>query len=57
MQSRAQTAVEYILLVGAVIFLVVILFLVVKDRIVNPSGHAIDTNTNAIASIYANVTR
>ncbi|MFH1106503.1 MAG: hypothetical protein V1787_01260 [Candidatus Micrarchaeota archaeon] len=57
MDEKAQTAVEYILLVGAIIFLVVILFLVVKERVVNPSGRTIDDNSNKIATIFANVTR
>ena len=57
MDRKAQTSVEYILLVGAVIFLVVLVFLVAKDRIFNPSGKTIDNASGAIASITRNVTR
>ncbi len=57
MDERAQTAVEYILLIGAIIFLVVILFIVVKDRIVNPAGRAIDNTSSGIATVFANVSR
>lgn len=55
MDERAQTAVEYILLIGAIIFLVVILFIVVKERIINPAGRNIDNTSAGIATVFANV--
>ncbi len=56
-QTKAQTAVEYIMLVGAVIFLVILVFLVARDRIFNTSGSNINNSSGAIASLTRNVTR
>lgn len=43
MDERAQTAVEYILLVGTAIFLVVLVMLVVRGRVMGEAGKTIDS--------------
>lgn len=57
MDQKGQTAIEYILLIGAVVFLVIIVFFVVKDKVFVSSGGSIANNSNTIVSQIRNVTR
>ncbi|HLC47583.1 MAG TPA: hypothetical protein VJI13_00780 [Candidatus Norongarragalinales archaeon] len=57
MDEKAQTAIEYILLIGSVIFLVIIVFLVVKDKVFGGSGSTISNNSGSVISSIRNVTK
>ncbi|MFH1258056.1 MAG: class III signal peptide-containing protein [Candidatus Micrarchaeota archaeon] len=57
MDEKAQTAIEYILLIGSVIFLVIIVFFIVKDKVFGGSGSSITNNSDSISSTIRNVTR
>ncbi|MBU1197919.1 hypothetical protein KJ765_05420 [Candidatus Micrarchaeota archaeon] len=55
MDQKAQTAVEYVLLVGAVIFLVTLVYLVARDRIFNPAQHSIANTSEEIRNVTQGV--
>ncbi|MFH1751180.1 MAG: class III signal peptide-containing protein [Candidatus Micrarchaeota archaeon] len=57
MDERAQTAIEYILLIGSVIFLVIIVFFVVKDRVFGGSESSIGNSSGTVISTIRNVTK
>jgi uncharacterized protein (UPF0333 family) len=57
MDEKGQTAVEYILLIGSVVFLVIIVFIVVKDKVFGDSGGTIQNNSNTIIGQIRNVTK
>lgn len=46
-KRRAQTAIEYIMLVGAVIFIVIVVFMLVKANVFNSAGDVIDNVTSS----------
>ncbi len=56
MDEKAQTAIEYVLLVASVIFLVIIVFFVVKDRVFGGSGSSITNSSDTIISTIRNAT-
>jgi uncharacterized protein (UPF0333 family) len=45
---RGQTAIEYIMLIGAVVMLVVIVFIMVKGNVFGPAAGTIDNVTKSI---------
>lgn len=49
MEQKAQTSVEYILLIGSVLMLVVLVFTIVRSRIFNGVGPALDDASKKIA--------
>ncbi len=57
MASRAQTAAEYLLLVGAVIFLVVLVYIAVKQNVVDAAARAIDQASSQLAGVIGNFSR
>jgi Flp pilus assembly pilin Flp len=57
MDEKGQTAVEYILLIGSVVFLVIIVFVVVKDKVFGGSGGTIQNNSNTIIGQIRNVSK
>ncbi|MEK6954071.1 MAG: hypothetical protein AABX01_03625 [Candidatus Micrarchaeota archaeon] len=57
MDEKAQTAIEYILLIGSVIFLVIVVFFVVKDKVFGASGSTIGNSSGTVISTIRNVTK
>lgn len=57
MASRAQTAVEYILLIGAVILFVALIVIVLKQNVFNAAGEAIDRTAGQLAALLGNFSR
>ncbi|MFH0971449.1 MAG: hypothetical protein V1835_02675 [Candidatus Micrarchaeota archaeon] len=57
MDQKGQTAIEYILLIGSVIFLVIIVYFLVKDRVFGGSGSTITNNSDTIISTIRNATK
>ncbi|MFH1106504.1 MAG: class III signal peptide-containing protein [Candidatus Micrarchaeota archaeon] len=57
MESRGQTAVEYLLLVGAVIFLVVIVYVSVKQNVFDAVIPEINNATDRIKDLFLGIGR
>ncbi len=57
MDQKAQTAIEYIMLIGAIIFIVIVVFYLVKDKVFGGSGSTIENSSNDIVGTIRNVTR
>ncbi|MBI5225319.1 class III signal peptide-containing protein [Candidatus Micrarchaeota archaeon] len=55
MDQKGQTSIEYIMLIAAVIFLVIVVFFVVKDKVFGSSQSTIGNNSGTIISTIRNV--
>lgn len=57
MKNRAQTAIEYLLLLSAVILFVIIVFMVVRGNVMGPANNSIANVTRPIWDALRNVIR
>jgi uncharacterized protein (UPF0333 family) len=52
----SQTSLEYMLLLGAVIFIIVIAVLVVRGQVMNPVANQVANNASTVKGVIRNMT-